>query len=105
MGRSCSVRAHPRALGAAERPGGPLNACRRGETSLPRLPVCGGRISNLSMRHLIAFAITLLVALSLTAPVRALEVVPAPENTNAVDVIDAVDLLDGQNGRVQVELA
>src|SRR4051794_6173545 len=57
------------------------------------------------MRHLLALAVLLLVALAGIAPVAAFEVVTAPEAVNAVNLKSAVEVAPGTNGKIQLSTA
>ncbi len=57
------------------------------------------------MRHLFAFAICLVFALALSMPSRAFEVISVPEDINAVNLSDVIEVVPGQNGRIQLSTA
>jgi PAS domain S-box/diguanylate cyclase (GGDEF) domain len=57
------------------------------------------------MRHVIALAICLLFALTGLAPSQAFEVISVPEDVNAVNLSDVVEVVAGQDGRVQLSTA
>ncbi len=57
------------------------------------------------MRHLITLAICLLFALSGVLPVHAFEVITAPEDVNAVNLTNVIEVSPGTNGRVQLSTA
>ncbi len=74
----------PRYLGQANIPGGPIIQ---------------------SMRQSIALALLLLVTLLTGAMAQEVRVVPAPEDINAVNLTSAVNVLAGENGRIQLSTA
>jgi diguanylate cyclase (GGDEF)-like protein len=57
------------------------------------------------MRMLRAVALCLLLALTGAAPVAAFEVISAPEDVNAVNLTGVVDVVQGQDGKVQLSTA
>jgi len=57
------------------------------------------------MRHFYALAICLLVALTSLAPALAFEVISVPEDVNAVNLSDVVEITPGTEGRVQLSTA
>ena len=57
------------------------------------------------MRHLLAFAMSVLVALAVVWPTAAFEVITVPEDVNAVNLSDVIEVQPGTNGRVQLSTA
>lgn len=57
------------------------------------------------MRHLLALAMFLAVALSALAPARAFEVISVPEDVNAVNLSEILEIVPGSDGRVQLSTA
>src|SRR6218665_2482035 len=57
------------------------------------------------MRHLIALAMCLAFALAALAPSAALEVISVPEDVNAVNLSDVVEIQPGTDGKVQLSTA
>lgn len=57
------------------------------------------------MRSFLAFAFCLAFALFGLAPAKAFEVITVPENVNAVNLSDVVEVVPGQGGRVQLSTA
>ena len=57
------------------------------------------------MRHLFALAICLALALAALAPASAFEVISVPEDVNAVNLSDVVEIQPGPEGRVQLSTA
>ena len=57
------------------------------------------------MRHVLALAICLAFALSGLVSARAFEVISVPEDVNAVNLSDVVEIVPGQDGRVQLSTA
>ncbi|MCP8884958.1 sensor domain-containing phosphodiesterase [Devosia sp. XJ19-1] len=57
------------------------------------------------MRHLFALAICLAFALSGLAPAQGFEVISVPEDVNAVNLSEVVEVVPGQDGRVQLSTA
>ncbi|MCW5721833.1 MAG: EAL domain-containing protein [Devosia sp.] len=57
------------------------------------------------MRHLLALAMFLVLALSAMAPARGFEVISVPEDVNAVNLSEIVEVVPGSDGRVQLSTA
>lgn len=57
------------------------------------------------MRHLYALAMCLALALTSLAPALALEVISVPDDVNAVNLSDVLDVRPGSDGRVQLSTA
>src|SRR5690606_9641288 len=57
------------------------------------------------MRHLFALAVWLAFALSALAPVAAFEVISVPEDVNAVNLSEVIEIQPGPDGRVQLSTA
>lgn len=57
------------------------------------------------MRHLSVFAFLLAIALFCLAPARGFEVISVPEDVNAVNLSDVIEVVPGQGGRVQLSTA
>ncbi|WEJ32521.1 EAL domain-containing protein [Devosia sp. SD17-2] len=57
------------------------------------------------MRHLLALACFLVFALSAAAPARGFEVISVPEDVNAVNLSEVVEIVGGNDGRVQLSTA
>ncbi|RUT31170.1 EAL domain-containing protein [Arsenicitalea aurantiaca] len=57
------------------------------------------------MRHLITLAMCLMLALVGLTPASAFEVITVPEDVNAVNLTSAIDVVAGENGRVQLSTA
>ena len=57
------------------------------------------------MRHLFLIAICLAFALFGHAPARGFEVISVPEDVNAVNLSDVMEVVPGQGGRVQLSTA
>jgi len=57
------------------------------------------------MRHFYALAICLAFALASLAPTLALEVISAPDDVNAVNLSDVLEIRPGEEGRVQLSTA
>src|SRR5882724_9492693 len=68
------------------------------------LNVAGVQVIN-PMRHLLALAVVLFVALAGITPAAAFEVVTAPEDVNAVNLTSAVEIAPGTNGKIQLSTA
>src|ERR1700712_505 len=64
-----------------------------------------GRLTITPMRHFLALAMIVLVALAGMGPVAAFEVVTAPEDVNAVNLTSAVEIAPGTNGKIQLSTA
>ena len=64
-----------------------------------------GRIITNGMRQFLALAMVLFVALAGIPAVSAFEVVTAPEDVNAVNLISAVDVTPGTGGKIQLSTA
>ena len=69
-----------------------------------RRNIAGGEIIN-RVRHILALAVVLLVALAGVTPSYAFDVVTAPEDKDALDLTRAVDIVPGQSGKVQLSTA
>ena len=57
------------------------------------------------MRHVLAFAFCLAIALSALVPARGFEVISVPDDVNAVNLSEVVEVVPGQGGRVQLSTA
>jgi diguanylate cyclase (GGDEF)-like protein/PAS domain S-box-containing protein len=57
------------------------------------------------MRHLFALAMCLAFALGVLAPATAFEVISVPEDVNAVNLSDVIEIVPGTDGRVQLSTA
>src|SRR5690606_4511085 len=57
------------------------------------------------MRHLLALAAFLALAIFALAPARGFEVISVPEDVNAVNLSDVMEVVPGQGGRVQLSTA
>jgi len=57
------------------------------------------------MRHLVALAIYIVLAFGTLGSVQAFEVVAVPSDVNAIKLNAAVDIVDGNNGRIQLSTA
>ncbi|MET3896962.1 diguanylate cyclase (GGDEF)-like protein/PAS domain S-box-containing protein [Devosia sp. UYZn731] len=57
------------------------------------------------MRHLLALAMCLAFALGILAPAAAFEVISVPEDVNAVNLSDVVEVQQGAEGKVQLSTA
>ncbi|HEY8577867.1 MAG TPA: EAL domain-containing protein [Devosia sp.] len=57
------------------------------------------------MRHLFALAMCLALALGVVAPAAAFEVITVPEDINAVNLSDVIEIQPGPQGRVQLSTA
>jgi diguanylate cyclase (GGDEF)-like protein/PAS domain S-box-containing protein len=57
------------------------------------------------MRFLLTFAMCLMLALIGSAPARAFEVISVPEDVNAVNLSDVVEILPGTAGKIQLSTA
>ncbi|RYG79439.1 MAG: hypothetical protein EON59_16195 [Alphaproteobacteria bacterium] len=57
------------------------------------------------MRHLIALAIFTAFALFGLAPAKGFEVISVPEDVNAVNLSDVMEVVPGQGGRIQLSTA
>ncbi|GHA30553.1 diguanylate cyclase [Devosia pacifica] len=57
------------------------------------------------MRHLLVFALSIAIALVAAWPSTAFEVITVPEDVNAINLTDAIDVVPGENGRVQLSTA
>src|SRR6195952_2562326 len=64
-----------------------------------------GRLTITPMRHFLALAMIVLVAVGGMGPVAAFEVVTAPEDINAVNLTSAVEIAPGNNGKIQLSTA
>ena len=63
------------------------------------------RIYPLVMRYLHALAMCLAFALAMAAPATAFEVISVPEDVNAVNLSDVIEIQSGTDGRVQLSTA
>ena len=57
------------------------------------------------MRHFYALAMCLALALASLAPAFALEVISVPDDVNAVNLSDVLDIRPGDGGRVELSTA
>ena len=57
------------------------------------------------MRHLHALAICLAFALAFLAPAAAFEIITVPEDVNAVNLSEVIEIQPGTDGRVQLSTA
>jgi diguanylate cyclase (GGDEF)-like protein len=57
------------------------------------------------MRHILFLAMCLVFAVAAALPAAAFEVITAPEDVNAVNLTGVVDIVDGENGKVQLSTA
>ena len=57
------------------------------------------------MRHLLALAMCLAFALAILAPATAFEVISVPEDVNAVNLSDVIQVVPGTGGKVQLSTA
>src|SRR4051794_28148911 len=69
-----------------------------------RANVPGRKIIN-RMRHFLALAVMFVVALTGVQTVAAFDVVTAPENTDALNITRAADIVQGTAGKVQLSTA
>jgi diguanylate cyclase (GGDEF)-like protein len=60
---------------------------------------------HFSMRHFLAYALLLLMALVVPAAAQEVSIVPAPEDINAVNVTSAVSIRPGENGKIELSTA
>jgi diguanylate cyclase (GGDEF)-like protein len=58
-----------------------------------------------SMRHFLALAMLILVALATPVIAQEVSIVPAPEDVNAVNVTSAVSVRPGENGKIELSTA
>ena len=57
------------------------------------------------MRHLVILALSLLFALVGVLPVYAFQVLPVPEDVNAINMTNVIEITHGSNGKVQLSTA
>ena len=68
------------------------------------MPVTSGKSRNY-MRYFLAIAMCFLCALTSALPAHAFEVISVPEDINAINLRAGVDVLPGENGRIQLSTA